>query len=245
MGADPLCFTLGLTMTNPAPQWLEAFAGGLRDCAMEFNCPLVGGNLSRGPLQIAIQVQGLVPAGQALLRRGAKPGHDVWVSGQPGRAGLALEYLQGRMEGLSVDQETELRSAYYCPEPRLGLGRNLRGVASAAQDVSDGLLADAGHLAEASGVGIRLEVAALPLAGILAANRSSEEVFRLVLSSGDDYELVFTAPKGRKKAVEKAAAEAGVKVSRIGKVVKGAGVTVIDLTGMPMDTEYAGFRHFS
>jgi thiamine-monophosphate kinase len=245
MGADPLCFTLGLTMTDPDPLWLEAFAGGLRDSAMAFDCPLVGGNLSRGPLQIAIQVQGLVPAGKALLRSGAKPGHDVWVSGQPGRAGLALEYLQGKVRGLTDAQEAELREAYYCPQPRLSLGRNLRGIASAVQDVSDGLLADAGHLAEASRAGIMLEVAALPLAGILTAKRSSEDVFRLVLTAGDDYELVFTAAAGRKKAVEKAAAEAGVKVSRIGKVVKGSGVTVMDLTGMPMETDYAGFRHFS
>jgi thiamine-monophosphate kinase len=245
MGADPLCFTLGLTMTDPNPLWLEAFGSGLRDSAMEYDCPLVGGNLSKGPLQIAIQVQGLVPTGKALLRSGARPGHDVWVSGQPGRAGLALEYLQGKVKGLTAEQETELRTAYYCPRPRLSLGRNLRGIASAAQDISDGLLADTAHLAKASGAGITLEVAALPLAGILTAKRSSEDVFRLVLSAGDDYELVFTAPANRKKAVEKAAAEAGVKVTRIGKVVKGSGLNVMDLTGMPMETDYTGFMHFS
>jgi thiamine-monophosphate kinase len=244
MGADPLCFTLGLTMPAPDPDWLEAFATGLRESAQQYQCPLVGGNLSRGPLQIAVQVQGLVPAGKALLRRGARPGHDVWVSGQPGRAGLALEYLQGKVDGLSEVQERELRSAYYCPEPRLALGSRLRGIASAAQDVSDGLLADARHLAAASGVGMVLEVAALPLAGILTAKRSSLDVFRLVLSAGDDYELVFTAPAGKKKAVRQAAAEAGISVTRIGKVIKGQGVTVMDLTGMPLDFEHEGFNHF-
>ena len=245
MGADPLCFTLGLTMPDPQPNWLEAFATGLKESAQQYGCPLIGGNLSRGPLQIAIQVQGLVPSGKALLRSGAKPGHDVYVSGQPGRAGLALEYLQGKLSELNAAQEAELRSAYYCPEPRLALGVSLRGIASAAQDISDGLLADTGHLAKASRVGMVLQVAALPLAGVLTAIHSSEAVFRMVLSAGDDYELVFTAPAGKKNAVAKAAREVGVKVTRIGKVVKGSGVTVMDLTGMPMDIEEEGFRHFA
>src|SRR5690606_35093182 len=114
--------------------WLEAFAHGLRQSAERYACPLVGGNLARGPLQIAIQVQGLVPRGEALLRSGARAGHEVWVSGEPGRAGLALEWLQGQCPGLQPGQEQELLDAYYNPQPRLALGEALRGVASAAQD---------------------------------------------------------------------------------------------------------------
>jgi thiamine-monophosphate kinase len=244
MGASPLCFTLGLTLPGADAAWLDAFARGLRESALQYGCPLAGGNLTRGPLQICIQVQGLVPAGSALLRSGARVGHDVYVSGEPGRAGLALEWLQGRCQGLSPEQEDELNRAYYHPEPRLALGQALRGCASAAQDVSDGLLADLGHLAAASKVLITVDIAAIPLAGILTATRSSTDVFRLALTAGDDYELVFTAPARKKAAIARAAKAAGVRVSRIGKVNKGSGVEVIDLTGRPMTFSEKGYEHF-
>jgi thiamine-monophosphate kinase len=244
MGADPLCFTLALTLPKAEEAWLEGFAAGLRECAMQYGCPLVGGNLARGPLQMAIQVQGLVPTGAALLRSGARAGHDVYVSGTTGRAGLFLDCLEGKYAGVSDAQREELCTAYYRPEPRLALGQALRGIASAAQDVSDGLLADLAHVARSSKVQITVDIAAIPLAGVLTALCTSTAVFKLALTAGDDYELVFTAPAGKKKAVAAAAKKAGVRVSRIGKVTKGEGVQVLDLSGRPMNFSKPGFDHF-
>lgn len=244
MGARPLCFTLGLTLPRADEVWLEAFASGLRQSAERYACPLAGGNLARGPLQIAIQVQGLVPKGEALLRRGARAGHDVWVSGEPGRAGLALEWQQGKCPELEAAQAQELLDAYYRPEPRLALGEALRGIASAAQDVSDGLLIDLSRLAAQSRVKATVEIAAMPLAGILTRVRKSSDVFRLAMTAGDDYELVFTAAKGKRRAVLAAAASAGVKVTRIGSIGKGEGVDVVDLSGRSLAFEAAGFEHF-
>lgn len=245
MGAEPLCFTLGLTMPNAEEQWLEAFSTGLRECALQYACPLAGGNLTRGPLQIAIQAHGLVPVGKALLRSGAKAGHDVYVSGVTGRAGLTLDYWQGKCGAVSDAQRDELLTAYYRPEPRVALGQQLRGIASAAQDVSDGLLADLAHIARNSKVQITVDIAAIPLAGVLMALCDSTDVFRLALTAGDDYELVFTAPAGKKKAVAAAAKKLGVQVTRIGKVSKGEGVQVLDLSGTPMSFTGTGYQHFA
>jgi thiamine-monophosphate kinase len=244
MGAEPLCFTLGLTLPKAEEAWLAKFSDGLRECSQQYRCPLAGGNLAKGPLQIAIQVQGLVPSGAALLRSGAKAGHDVYVSGATGRAGLTLDYWQGKLEGVTDAQRDELLNAYYRPEPRLALGQALRGIASAAQDVSDGLLADLAHIARSSKVKLNIEIAAIPLAGVLTALGSSTDVFRLALTAGDDYELVFTAPAGKKHAVAAAAKQAGVKVTRIGKAEKGEGLTVLDLSGAPLEFTGGGYDHF-
>jgi thiamine-monophosphate kinase len=244
MGAVPHCFTLGLTLPAADEAWLAAFARGLRERALRYCCPLVGGNLARGPLQIAIQVQGLVPAGEALLRSKARPGHDVYVSGEPGRAGLALEFLQGKCPGLDAAQQQELLDAYYRPEPRLALGQALRKRVGAAQDVSDGLLIDLSRLAAASKVKISVDIAAMPLAGVLTRNRDSSEVFRLAMTAGDDYELIFTAAPSKRLAIAAAARKAGVRVSRIGQVSKGEGVEVLDLSGRALAFDVAGFEHF-
>lgn len=245
MGAEPLCFMLGLTLPQADTAWLEAFSQGLRASAIQYQCPLVGGNLTRGPLQIAIQVQGLVPAGEALLRSKARVGHDVYVSGETGRAGLALEYLRGQCPGLTQAQIAELLSAYYQPVPRLALGKALRTVAGAMQDVSDGLLKDLASIAAQSKVKIEVNIASIPLSGVLTAARDSTDVFRLALTAGDDYELVFTAPPSKKKAVMRAALTAGVRVSCIGKVIKGSGLDVLDLTGRAIPFEADGYDHFS
>jgi thiamine-monophosphate kinase len=244
MGAEPLCFTLGLTLPKADEAWLEKFSEGLRECSQKFSCPLAGGNLAKGPLQIAIQVHGFVPSGGALLRSGAKAGHDVYVSGVTGRAGLTLDWWQGNCSEVNDAQREELLNAYYRPEPRIALGQALRGIASSAQDVSDGLLKDLAHIARASKVQITVDIAAIPLAGVMTALCSSTDVFRLALTAGDDYELVFTAPAGKKKAVTSAAKKAGVSVARIGKVAKGEGVEVLDLSGRALSFTGKGYEHF-
>jgi thiamine-monophosphate kinase len=244
MGATPLGFMLGLTLPTVDENWLAAFAKGLRVSSQQYKCPLIGGNLTRGPLQIAIQVQGQVPTGLALLRSGAKTGDAVYVSGTCGMAGLALEWLQGTLLNLSQQQTEVLRAAYYLPEPRLALGQALRGLASAAQDVSDGLLADLGHIARQSKVKIVIQAQAVPLAGMLTSLKSSTQALQLALTAGDDYELIFTAPVECHERLIIAAARVGVPVSRIGIVQAGSGVEVLDATGYAMPITYSGYDHF-
>ncbi len=244
MGATPLAFTLGLTLPTVDEAWLDAFSRGLRESASRYGCPLAGGNLTKGPLQICIQAHGLVSAGKALLRSGAKAGDDVYVSGCTGRAGLALALLAGTLNGATKQQEQELLAAYYQPVPQLALGKALPGIATAAQDVSDGVLNDLGHMARSSNVAIVVEAAAVPIAPILTALQTHDAALTLALTAGDDYELVFTAPAVRQQDVATAAANAGVRVSRIGRVIAGHGVQVRDSEGHIVEFDSKGYQHF-
>jgi thiamine-monophosphate kinase len=244
MGATPLGFTLGLTLPRAEESWLAAFSEGLRDSAQKYGCPLLGGNLTRGPLQIAIQVQGTVPRGCAILRSGAHPGDLIYVSGRLGAAGLALRWLLGQMPADAPLRE-RLSRAYYRPEPRLRLGRALVGRASAAQDVSDGLLADLGHLLRASGVGARVYAAHIPVAPELSALLPASEALDLACGAGDDYELVFTLPPLCATEVSELAAAGGVYLSCIGEVVSGSGVKLMGENGELLPLLRQGFEHFS
>jgi thiamine-monophosphate kinase len=244
MGALPLGFTLGLTLPHADENWLAAFSAGLRESALHYGCPLLGGNLTRGPLQIAIQVQGIVPRGCAILRSGARAGDLIYVSGRFGAAGLALRWLLGELV-VDAPLRERLARAYYRPEPRLKLGRALVGRASAAQDVSDGLLADLGHLLRASGVGGRVHAAQIPVAPELSALLPASEALALACGAGDDYELVFTLPPLCATEVSELAAAGGVRLSCIGEVVSGAGVTLVDAEGEVLAQAQRGFEHFS
>ncbi len=188
MGADPLCFTLALTLPEARSDWLQGFADGLRQAASLFGLALAGGDTTRGPLTVTLQVHGAVPHGQALLRSGATSGDLVCVSGTLGDAGAALALLAEA----DPDQDARyLLQRYHRPEPRLALGRQLRGLASAAVDVSDGLLADLGHILAASGVGAEVDARRLPLSAPLR-RQAGEGATALALNSGDDYELCVT-----------------------------------------------------
>jgi thiamine-monophosphate kinase len=244
MGASPLGFTLGLTLPYVDESWLAGFASGLRLSAQKYGCPLFGGNLTRGPLQICIQVHGLVPAGKALLRRGAQVGDAVYVSGTTGRAGLALDWIKGVLPMATEEQVSELEAAYYLPEPRLNLGQALQGLANAAQDVSDGLLADLRHIANQSNVQIVVESKAVPIASVLLSFKSPESALHLALTAGDDYELVFTAPADKHDVILAAAQTAGVPVTRIGSVQPGAGVVLLDAAGNAVQFTQQGYDHF-
>lgn len=244
MGARPLGFTLGLTLPRVDERWLQSFSHGLRESALRYRCPLLGGDTTRGPLQIAIQVHGLVPAGTALTRSGAKVGDDVYVSGILGRAGLALSVLQNTLPAANAGQRAELLAAYYQPQARLALGSALRGIASAAQDVSDGVLADLAHIAGRSRVGLQLEAAAIPVAPVVRALCDSSKALELALTAGDDYELVFTAAPAERAAVLAAGLSARVAVTRIGVVVAGSGVEVSTGSGELLQFAQQGFQHF-
>ncbi|MDR0779869.1 MAG: thiamine-phosphate kinase, partial [Pseudomonadales bacterium] len=240
MGALPLGFMLGLTLPGVDEHWLAGFSEGLRESALHYGCPLLGGNLTRGPLQIAIQVQGTVPRGCAILRSGARPGDLIYVSGRFGAAGLALRWLLGEFAADAPLKE-QLARAYYRPEPRLRLGRALVGRASAAQDVSDGLLADLGHLLRASGVGARVYAARIPVAPALSACLSAPEALALAAGAGDDYELVFTLPPLCASEVRELAAAGEVPLTCIGEVLPGEGLTLVDEHGHVLPQTRRGF----
>jgi thiamine-monophosphate kinase len=229
VGAAPRGMTLALTLPEADDFWLTSFSQGLAEASRALSLPLVGGDTTRGPLTITIQVLGALPGGQALLRGGARPGDQVLVSGTLGDAAAGLAFLQGQWQP-SPEHAEYLHRRFYRPEPRLALGRSLLGVATAAIDISDGLLADAGHIADASGVGILLDPGLLPLSAALRSCPDSEQALRWALAGGDDYELCFTLPAGR-------AAPAACTV--IGTVVAGAGVEC----GLEIDSA-PGYRHF-
>jgi thiamine-monophosphate kinase len=243
-GAQPLAFTLSLAMPQVDEAWLAGFARGLFALADAHECELVGGDTTRGPLNICITVFGEVPQGQALLRSGARPGDDLYVSGTLGDARVALEVFRGTLALPSTAFEGA-RARMEEPTPRIALGQALRGIASAAIDISDGLAGDLRHILRYSGVGATIEgEAAVPL---LACGEHVPQALRLdfVISGGDDYELLFTAPPAKGEAVQRAAREAGTRVTRIGRIDGERGLRVIDANGRQVAHAFASFDHFA
>ncbi len=250
-GASPLAFTLALALPRVDEAWLEAFARGLLALADAHGCELVGGDTTQGPLNICITVFGEVPAGQALLRSGARPGDDIYVSGTLGDARLALEALQGHV-ALPPEVLAAARLRLEQPTPRVALGQALRGVASSALDVSDGLLGDLGHILRASGAGALIDTALtvhlMAASGPLtSANQriDAELLHQCTLAGGDDYELAFTAPVARRAAVAAAALASATPVTRIGRVKAEPGLRLVDAHGQPVARHYASFDHFA
>ncbi|MDE1949586.1 MAG: thiamine-phosphate kinase [Burkholderiales bacterium] len=241
-GAEPLAFTLALALPRADEAFLAPFAQGLFALAERHGCELVGGDTTAGPLNLAITVFGQLPAGQALLRSGARPGHDIWVSGRLGDARLALEVFRGRVS-LPGDEFEQVRRAMECPEPRVALGLALRGLATSAIDLSDGLVGDLGQVMRRSGVGATIEVDALPRSDILAAQGPLLQR-ECLLAGGDDYELLFTAPRSRREAVLEAAAAANTEVSRCGTIDAGEALRVVDARGAVVAMPWQGYDHF-
>jgi thiamine-monophosphate kinase len=241
-GAGPVAYTLALALPRADEEFLAGFARGLFALGDEHGCELVGGDTTQGPLTICITVFGEVPPGAALLRSGARAGDDLWVSGTVGDARLALEMFRGtvRMEGGAFEQ---VRVAMERPMPRVALGIALRGVATSAIDVSDGLLGDLAHVLRRSGVGAMVEVDAVPRSATLRS-QSLEWQRLCTLAGGDDYELVFTAPPGHAAAVRDAASRAGVAATRIGRIEAQAGLHLVDAAGRVVENTFASFDHF-
>jgi len=243
-GARPLAFTLALSLPQADATWLAPFSRGLLALADAHSCELVGGDTTRGTLAVCITVFGEVPAGQALLRSGARPGDDLWVSGTLGDARLALEVFRGT---LSVDAAVfaAARRRLEQPEPRVALGQALLGIASAAIDVSDGLLGDLGHILQRSQVGATVESEAVR--ALLSAGAAVDAARQLdfTLSGGDDYELCFTAPSPARAAVQAAGAATRTVVTRIGRIDAQPGLRVLDAQGQPLPTAHASFDHFA
>lgn len=249
-GARPLGFTLALALPQADAAWLAPFAAGLFALADAHGCALVGGDTTRGPLAICITVFGEVPTGQALLRSGARAGDDLYVSGTLGDARLALEALRGTVQ-VPAPVLAAARERLEQPSPRVGLGQALRGIATSAIDLSDGLLGDLGHVLRQSDVGARIDTSAA--LSLFAARRTSAALLpddgRLlgwVLAGGDDYELAFTAPAAARIAVDDAARACATPVTRIGAIEAAPGVRFHDGEGRPVDVPVlGGFDHFA
>ena len=250
-GARPLAFTLALALPRIDEVWLAAFSSGLLALADSHGCELVGGDTTAGPLTICITVFGEVPRGQALLRSGARAGDDVYVSGTVGGARLALDALR-KQTALTEEWLAPARARLERPTPRVALALSLRGIATAAIDVSDGLLGDLGHILGASGVGACIDssIAITLIADYADTNWakglfSYEEKLACVLAGGDDYELAFTAPNTARAAVAGAAAQAQTPVTRIGRIEARPGLRLIDAQGQLIERSYASFDHFA
>lgn len=238
MGATPLGFTLALTLPEYDETWLTDFAHGLYAAANQYQCPLIGGDTTRGPLTITIQVHGAVPVGQALTRAGAKVGHDIWVTGTLGDGAAALAWLEGRLVA-EKPLADYLAQRFYQPQPALSSGVALHGIASSAIDVSDGLQADLGHICQASGVGALLLVDQLPLAPEWAGLVSERQAREWALTGGDDYRLCFTAP-------ESARAQLLTQPDAflIGQTIAGEGVHLFTSKGEAWQLDGKSYKHF-
>jgi len=233
MGARPLGFTLALTLSSADENWLAGFREGVADAVAAFEVPLVGGDITRGGVTVSVQVMGAVVAGTALRRSGARPGERLCVSGTLGDAAAALQVLEGSWRP-GPAQAQYLMQRYYRPRPRLALGRALRGRATAAIDISDGLLADAGHIATASGVQLLIDSDRVPLSGALSAHPDRRAALDCALRGGDDYELCFSLPT-------EAPLPADTQV--VGRVGAGSGIV---LDGRAVNVGHgAGYRHFN
>ncbi len=243
MGATPRWVTLALSLPRADETWLRGFAGGFFSLAQKFGVELVGGDTTRGPLNICVQIIGEVPPGLALRRDGARGGDEIWVSGVLGDAALALANLQRRVELMPLEAASCL-PRLRVPQPRVALGLALRGVASAAIDISDGLLADLGHILECSGVGAEIHFEALPLSEVASRYIEQEAVRNCVLAGGDDYELCFTAPPERHVEVLSIAQRIGLPLACIGAIRGETGLSVLQ-AGQTMSIKVTGFDHFS
>ncbi|MCP5369023.1 MAG: thiamine-phosphate kinase [Hyphomicrobiales bacterium] len=254
MGAAPRAYTLALALPEnlrKSEDWIAAFSETLNAVQGEFGIVLAGGDTvsTPGPLTVTVTALGTVAAGRALRRGGAAAGEGVFVSGTVGDAALGLRVLRGGLGDLAEDHRAFLAERHRRPTPRLALGRALVGLATAAADVSDGLLADLGHICEASGLAARVEAARVPLSpAARAAVDGDPALLAEVLTGGDDYELVFTLPDGAVDEARRRAAGLGLAITAIGRTAPagaaGAGVAAVDRDGAPLALAATGYRHF-
>ncbi len=243
MGAMPYWALLALTLPAVNHEWLEKFAKGFFDLASEFDVSLIGGDTTRGHLSMTVTIMGEVPAGAALKRSGARAGNDIWVSGTVGDAALAVAHRHGRLV-LEADDYHEAVMRLYEPTPRVKLGQALRGLATSAIDISDGLLADLGHICKLSKVAATVELESIPVSSIGAKHLGSKEGLSAIVAGGDDYELCFTAPTNARESIEELTDVLGVNLTRIGQVGSGSGVKLLDESGRAVAPDARGFDHF-
>ncbi|KXW58448.1 thiamine-monophosphate kinase [Ferrovum myxofaciens] len=246
MGATPRWVLLGLTLSSFQESWVAAFSQGFRKILDAHEVDWVGGDTTAGPLALAVTIIGEVPDGQALRRSGAHAGEDIWVSGTLGDAALGLDWRLGRCPDLAPAARDFALERFECPTPRVALGQALRPLASAAIDISDGLLADLGHLLTASGVGAQLELARIPTSAAQPSGPTDSDWQRRVLQGGEDYELCFTAPSSRRSQLEALGRAGTVVLTRIGRVTAAPEERFIqDEKGQSVAVSWRGYDHFA
>jgi len=247
MGATPRWVLLAGALPQARAEWLQAFARGFFALADAYGVELIGGDTTRGPLTLCVTILGQVPSGQALTRSGAKPGDTIWVSGPLGDAALALAHHSGNIQ-LSSAERARCDAALNRPNARVALGERLRDVATAAIDLSDGLTGDLGHVLDASRVGAKLELAAIPRSAALDARLRGPErecALRCLLAGGDDYELCFTVPPLKRAQVDSLGRELGLGLACIGVVTEGSALHIEDEAGLRLEPLPHAFDHFA
>ncbi|MDP5146094.1 thiamine-phosphate kinase [Shewanella sp. ULN5] len=243
MGAEPAWMTLALSLPDVNQQWLADFSSGLFEAAEYYGVALVGGDTTRGPRCINVTINGQVPKGKALKRSGAKIGDWVFVTGSLGDSALGLDMLRNK-QVIKPEHKEYLLNRHYYPTPRVLAGQALRGLASSAIDLSDGLVSDLSHILKASNVGAVIDANAIPLSSSLTESVGAEQALAYALTGGEDYELLFTVPEAQRGAIDTALLHAGVKFVKIGQICSGNKIK-FTLDGQPFTPEFKGFEHFS
>lgn len=244
MGAVPKWATLAIALPSADEAWVKRFAEGFFACARRYQVELIGGDTTRGPLAISVQIMGEVQPGKAMRRSGARIGDEIWVSGTLGNAALALAALQGRFQ-LSEDERDACLPALHRPQPRVELGLLIGLTAHSAIDISDGLLADLGHILKASDVGAEIRLGDIPVSATVSAYFADDRVQRMVLAGGDDYELCFTAPARQHGEIAKLTSLLAMPLTCIGRITEQPGLVVRGFDDEILEIGASGFDHFS
>jgi thiamine-monophosphate kinase len=242
MGAEPLWYTLGLTIPSADKHWLDGFSRGLYQVAHLYNCVLVGGDTTRGPLSVTIQVIGAVELDSALQRSRAKVGDTIFVTGHLGDGAAAVGVIKQELQ-VGKAAFNYFMSRYYRPTPRIAEGQLLCGIANAAIDISDGLMADLGHICRASGVGARIDLERVPVSEALSKLASQEQIIKWALSGGDDYELCFTVPPENVSKIERLIQQNKLAATAVGEIDRGSDVVCMN-KGKVLTVNKTGYQHF-
>jgi thiamine-monophosphate kinase len=243
MGAEPAWVTLALTMPHFDEAWLTDFCMGFFTLANAHRVAVIGGDTTRGPLSISVQAHGFVPRGKAITRQNAKPGDSIYVTNTLGDAGLALDFIQNQI-AIKATYQPSLLERLNRPEARIQEGRLLRDIATAMIDISDGLLADLGHILEQSEVGAFIDVHQIPLSKALQDAVSIDKALSLALCAGDDYELCFTVPKHLQNQLENIMQTQSSKITCIGEITQEQGLRLRKIDGSPFQPKSLGYQHF-
>jgi thiamine-monophosphate kinase len=245
MGADPSWLTLAITLPEVDESWLAAFSDSLFEQLDYYDMQLIGGDTTRGPLAMTLGIHGLVPAGRALKRSGARPGDWIYVTGTPGDSAAGLAILQDRLTVKDPTQAAYLKKRHLRPTPRILHGQALRDLASSAIDLSDGLISDLGHILKASECGARIDLDALPYSTAIKENVSADLALQWALSGGEDYELCFTVPEMNRGALDVAIGNLGIPFTCIGQVgPESEGLQFLQ-NGKPVTLDLKGYDHFA
>lgn len=243
MGAEPAWATLALTLPEVNESWVSAFCRGFAGLAKQYGVQLVGGDTTRGPLSVTVQVHGFVPQPLSMRRDGAQVGDDIYLTGSLGDAALALKLLKTDRSALA--ELPMLQKRLERPQPRVEAALALRHLAHSAIDLSDGLLADLGHILKLSGVGATLELARIPLSSEVAAEVATQKDWRFIVAGGDDYELCVTLPETARAEVAKIAADLDLNITRIGQIEAQPGLRCLDNCSRDWQPPQLGFDHFA